>query len=350
LEPRTSTVIYVRSLVPVVEAAGLPARRFLELLGIDGDLLTNIDARVPKDVVSHAWELAAQVTKHESLGMVASLHAPPGSFPVLDHIAANQPTVGDALASIARYCRLCDDELCMTFDLRADGAKVNLTFPKKEMRYSRHWAEWFVGLLVSRARSLSGDTRTSPTQVTFQHSAPQSAAELAALLGCMPEFDCDRTSVTFAPEVLEIRIQNASEFLSRIVLKHADTDLKQFAPSEPFTTATARMLREILAQGPPRIADLADKAHCSVRTVQMRLGKESTSYEDVLDGVRRSLALQYAADHNVRVMELSLLLRFADASSFYKAFKRWTGTTPLEYRRRLPGRQGKPPEATSPEP
>jgi AraC-like DNA-binding protein len=334
VERQTATVIYVRSLVPVVEAAGMPPARFLELLGIDGDRLLDIDGRVPKEVVARAWDIAAQVTKNDSLGLQASLHAPPGTFPVLDHIAANQPCLGDALASMARYCRLCDDELCMTFDRHAAGATVRLAFPSKEARYSRHWAEWFVGLLVSRARTLSGSGETGPSRVTFQHGAPEDLTEMARVLGCTPQFDCPSTSVSFDEDLLGIRIQNASAFLSRIVLKHAESDLEQFGPAEPFAASAGRALKAMLAEKPPTIKALALRFRCSVRTLQARLAKENTSYADVLDDVRRDLALQYANDHNVRIMELSLLLRFSDASSFYRAFKRWTGTTPLEYRGR----------------
>src|SRR4051812_28860891 len=105
MDLHTSTVSYLRSLRPVGKAAGMSETRFFESIGIDGRLLDDIDARVPKEVIAKAWEVSAKVTRNQSVGLLASLHAEPGSFPVLDHIAANAPTVGDAIRLIARYGR-----------------------------------------------------------------------------------------------------------------------------------------------------------------------------------------------------------------------------------------------------
>jgi AraC-like DNA-binding protein len=341
MDADTATVIYIRSLVPVVEAAGMDCARFCGELGIDEDLLFNVDARVPKEVVARAWDIAAEVTKNEHLGIVASLHAPPGTFPVLDHIAANMPTVGEALRAIARYCRLCDDELCMSFDPSPTGAVIGLSFGRKDVRYSRQWGEWFVGLIVSRARRLAGGIDVTPTRVTFQHRAPSAdaAARLARMLGCTPDFDQERTSVGFDSAALAARIRDASAFLSRIVLRHADADLeRRGGAGGRFTASVRRSLVSILAADEtPRISTLARVARCSVRTVQVRLKREGTSYEEVLDLVRRDLGLQYIADEAIRLMEIPLLLKFEEPSSFYRAFKRWTGATPGEYRRRLLG-------------
>jgi AraC-like DNA-binding protein len=341
MEAHTATVVYIRSLASVVEAAGMARARFCDELGISEDILFNVDARVPKDVVARAWDIAAAATKNDHLGLIASLHAPPGTFPVLDHIAANMPTVGEALRAIARYCRLCDDELCMSFEPAPAAAVIGLTFPRKDLRYSRQWGEWFVGLIVSRARSLAGDVDVDPVQVTFQHPAPspEAAARLAQMLGCKPDFGHPKTAVVFGAAALAIRIRNASAFLSRIVLRHAEADLERHGGgSETFTTFARRSLMAILtADETPRISTLARRASCSVRTVQVRLNREGTSYEKVLDLARRDLGLRYVADEDIRLMEVPLLLKYEEPSSFYRAFKRWTGATPGEYRRRLVG-------------
>src|SRR5690349_11643584 len=117
----TASVCYVRALVPVMEAAGLPESSFLERLGIDRQCLSDASARISKEVVARAWQIAVQLSRDESVGLRASLQAPLGTLSLLDHLAANQPTVGEALRSMARYCRLGDPEVSMRFELAPAG-------------------------------------------------------------------------------------------------------------------------------------------------------------------------------------------------------------------------------------
>jgi AraC-like DNA-binding protein len=78
-------------------------------------------------------------------------------------------------------------------------------------------------------------------------------------------------------------------------------------------------------------------------SLQRALRSEGTSYRDLLEDTRRSLAEQYIAEQNYNLAQIAYLLGFADQSNFTRAFKRWTGMSPSEYRAQGPG------EATSPD-
>ena len=71
----------------------------------------------------------------------------------------------------------------------------------------------------------------------------------------------------------------------------------------------------------------------SARTLQLRLSHEGTSFAATLDAVRHALALEYLEDPMLSLGQIAVLLHFSDASAFYRAFKRWTGRVPGEYRR-----------------
>jgi AraC-like DNA-binding protein len=331
VQPHTSTICYLRALVPLVVASGLPERVFLARLGVDRRLLADVDARVPKETVVRAWELAAEATGSECIGLLSSLHAPLGDFPVLDHLAAHMPTVGEALRSLARYCRLCDAELDMRFDLLPGGGQVSLTFCHEPSRYSRHWAEWFVGLVLSRARALSAVPDLHPLSVQLQHPQPGRSLSLQTLLGCPPRYGRPATAIAFAQADLERPIPQASASMRKILQAHAERDLRLVAGD--FRSRVRRILLEVLDCEPPSLPAVARRAGCSPRTLQARLQREKTSYAALLDDVRRELALRWLQDRDVRLMELALLLRFAEPSPFHRAFKRWTGQTPESYRR-----------------
>jgi AraC-like DNA-binding protein len=81
------------------------------------------------------------------------------------------------------------------------------------------------------------------------------------------------------------------------------------------------------------LAAIAAKLHMSARSLQRRLQSEGTSFAEVLSDMRRDMALRYLRDPRIYIGEVAFLLGFLDVTAFHRAFKRWTGSTPAEYRR-----------------
>jgi AraC-like DNA-binding protein len=96
-----------------------------------------------------------------------------------------------------------------------------------------------------------------------------------------------------------------------------------------------QVLCRLLPQGEPKREAVAQALHVSQRTLQRRLQDEGTSFQRLLDDTRRELAEQYLAQPNLTLLEAAYLLGFADPSNFFRAFRRWFGLTPGEYRARL---------------
>ena len=88
-----------------------------------------------------------------------------------------------------------------------------------------------------------------------------------------------------------------------------------------------------LAGGDASIDQVAKALSLSPRTLGRRLEEEGTTFKDVREDLRRRLALQYVGGQDLGLSEIAFLLGFSDAAAFHRAFKRWTGQTPLEYRR-----------------
>ena len=328
----TATASYVRCLLPVMEAAGWTADTFCNLLGIDRELLHDIDARLPTGLISKAWDIAVEVVGHHDLGLLASSYAPPGALPIVDHIAANVPTIFDSLRSFARYYRLCDDETVLSCEAVSEGAALQFRSPTW-CRQSRHGAAFLVGLVVGRIRHWASNVAVNPLVVTFQEPAPLCGTALRTMLNCRLVFGGRTTSITFGYSTLALKLPDASLCLGRVVSRHGEAAIQQLGPGERFTDRIRRSLTDMLAVEAPQIVALARKAHCSVRTIQTRLKGEGTCYEDVLDNVRCELALQYISDRTLSLTEIALLLKYSEPSSFYRAFKRWTATSPRDYRR-----------------
>jgi AraC-like DNA-binding protein len=332
----TAAVFYLRALALLVEAHGSSVDAFWAELGVDPAVLADCDARIPKAIVARGWKRLAEMTGDAFLGVHGAEFAPSHIFHVVDHASANQPTLVEAARTMVRYNRLCDPAIDMRFTVNQEGAVITYTFDLNDC-YSRHWAESLAAMIVCRARRLSEVEDVAPLRVRFQHPSPPSIDELLRVFRCPIEFDGPVSEVVFKHADMSLPVKGASEFLSRLIEQHATKQLESLQ-SERWTDAVGRIVVALLRSEVPRIETAARRLGCSVRTLQQRLKEEKSSFERVLDDVRRQLALQYLENPDIRILDVSLLLQYSDPSPFHRAFVRWTGMAPAQYREASVGR------------
>ena len=109
--------------------------------------------------------------------------------------------------------------------------------------------------------------------------------------------------------------------------------LAELPRARPLTERVRSAILAELAGGNPSITVVAPRLHISPRTLERRLEREGTTFSTLLDDLRKRLALRYVASRDLELAEIAFLLGFSKTTAFHRAFKRWTGQTPLYYRR-----------------
>lgn len=113
--------------------------------------------------------------------------------------------------------------------------------------------------------------------------------------------------------------------------KHAANMLREIPRSDSYTARVQRILLQTLRQSPPDIDTVAYQLHMSVRSLQIKLKNEGTSYQQILNALRKRLAIAYLKEPRVSKGEIAQVLGFSEISVFSRTFKKWTGKSPSEY-------------------
>jgi AraC-like DNA-binding protein len=205
---------------------------------------------------------------------------------------------------------------------------------------SRHAAEFTLAALLVISRQLSGQP-LAVGEVAFSHPAPAAAtvALLAAVFGTTPRFGAPANALELDRAELERPLPAADATLSRIIERHAEALLA--ARPEPRAAMGQRVrhaLVGLLGQGDGErevsLAAIARRLGTSERSLQRHLADEGITFDALYEELRRELAVRYLADRSMAIAEVAYLLGYSEPSAFHRAFKRWTGATPAEARRR----------------
>jgi AraC-like DNA-binding protein len=128
-------------------------------------------------------------------------------------------------------------------------------------------------------------------------------------------------------------LKNADANLHAVMVPFAEQTLGQLAPTNSVTAEVRKLILEALELGGPDIADVSSKLGMSMRTLARRLESEGTTFRDLVDQERRQLALDFVGRRDVDLSVIAYRLGFSHTAAFHRAFRRWTGLTPLTYRR-----------------
>ncbi|MGE5794937.1 MAG: AraC family transcriptional regulator, partial [Bacteroidota bacterium] len=239
-------------------------------------------------------------------------------------------TLGEAFRRFARYARVVSELWSLDIEESPTGARVSFVFPVGELRRPDWTHDWLAAGAVRLSRLIAGDA-FAPLEVALPRERPADAAPFEqwfrapigwrapqASVVCGNE-DFSRELPTGNPEVAAATERLALEYLAR--LDRSDT-----------VTQVRRRIRDRLPSGVPSHEEVARALALSPRTLTRRLEEAGTSFTAIVDETRRALAEQYLARTEFSVAEVAYLVGFAEASSFNRAFRRWTGRAPGEAR------------------
>ncbi|MGB3668296.1 MAG: AraC family transcriptional regulator [Bermanella sp.] len=318
----------VRSLINYGERYGVHRTHMLKEASLTEDQLN--DSRLLIDV--HRYEslllFISQYLKDPSLGFHHGQQFEAGRWGVLGLIASTSQSFQAAMEAQYRFQSLSGN-MGAPLQSSEDGITTLQWVPAYNCSY--HLAEQVVTGLVSLARELTNQVDYAPNCVSFTHKPHGDAALYEAYFQCPVTFNASYNGLEVDDKLLQVPLRKSDTETHKVLLAHAQAMLEEQTFTSPLEVIKDYVVKT-LPSHVPDIEEVSQYLNLSVRSTQRKLHEYGTSYSQVLDAIRKELALTYLRQTHNSVLYVSERLGFSEQSAFQRAFKRWTGSTPKRYR------------------
>jgi AraC-like DNA-binding protein len=248
-----------------------------------------------------------------------------GAFDYAMHSAA---TVRDSLEVASRYASLLTDTFTVSFEERGNQSLLRLD---EGPAWPRSAADFAMSAFYKL--HLVEPMRASAIECWFPYAEPEDTRAHLAIFNCSPiKFGAPFYGFAFDRAEGAVPMPGSDPMLHAIVRARVDTLLAELRASKPLSATVRRLIADEIPTGMAAADHVARALHMSRRTMTRRLEQEGTTFHDELDAVRRRIALELVQDGKVSLVEAAFLSGFSHVESFHRAFKRWTGHTPVSYR------------------
>ena len=333
--PPQSSVRLLYPFAAALREEGVDLDTLLAAADIPRSTWENREARIPYMAARRFHFAAAARSRNPVLGLAAARHFALAQFQILEYFVAANTHLGPALDALVQNERVMGDANVVKLESRDEGMLIRVD--PVEPGAHRCWFESVVGTLYlagQRIRSASGVVRRRSLP-WFAHSAPGSMEDYEAFFGGPVRFDAPATGLLIPPVALQQHFESADTGLREVLRDHLERLMRQPPGSPSFLDRARSLVGESLADGDPGMKAIAARLHMSRSTLQRRLHEQGTTHRNLLQEVRRDLALRNLQKRNLSIAEVAYLVGYDDPTAFHRAFKKWTGSTPAEHRARM---------------
>ena len=268
-------------------------------------------------------------TGDPDLGLKAGRSMLLGAAGALDYAMRSAASLRRAADLARRYARLFSDRLEVHSEIEGDRARVHLDVGSAAPRPVRDFAmsAWF----VNHARECLRDA--SEVECWFPHPAPRDTSEYERTFSpATLRFDAPGCAFSFARERFDAPLASSDPELHVVLCEYAASAFQRLSGRSTLTARIREVANQEFLRAKPTMRRVARELRISSRTLGRGLQREGTTFRVVLNHLRCERALYYMGSREMGCSEIARELGFSHAEAFFRAFKRWTGQTPLAYR------------------
>jgi AraC-like DNA-binding protein len=295
--------------------------------GLDPEPYRDPDSRMRLPATRKLWEQCIRMTQNPCFAFEAGMYAKPSNFHAVGYAWLASRNIREALGRLVRYHRLLTTAVEIKLEEHDRELALVITpaagVPKETI-------DALIASGIVMCRDITYED-FAPLRIEMTRPELPCAKRLAKFFGCPVRFGAKRNCVVFRRDQVEKFLPRQNPALARANDEVAMRYIAHMDRSDVLTRAKLALI-DMLSNGEPTRAHLADRLHMSERTLARRLSASNMSFRELLDSVRKELGLGYMDEPQYPITDVAYLLGFSDQSNFARSFRRWTGQTPSAYR------------------
>lgn len=319
-------------LIEAIKAAGANPDDVLGTIAVDSAIFANPDGFIRVSTFARILEEAARVSSDACFGLHFGERYNPKNIGSLVYVVLNSPTIAAGIENTARFIKIHNEAARASLLVEKDRAYLRFLPNELLIHTSRQHSEYAMAVALNTLRLMVG-SEWAPQEVHFTHQLEVATPEHFRVFCAPIMFGCPANAFVVESDFLKREVPAADPRLYRILKRYLGRMLNEMPREDDLLAAVRRMIGEAIRDAEPKLSLAAKKLGMSPRRLQRRLQEYGLDFKRLVDDTRQRLALQYIKEEKDTLTQIAFMLGYSDVSAFNRAFKRWTGTAPLEYRR-----------------
>ncbi len=288
------------------------------------------DGRVPTETMTKLWQEAEALTGNTAFGLNVAKYIQPLYFRALGVAIMASDTLEDCFQRLSKYHPLISDSV--TISLEESGSETAFCIrPMQHVPLADAALDAFMAVLVRFIHDLT-QGEVSVNKVELRRQPPQDANEYHTALGHLIDFNASEWRVWLDTQDLKRPLLTRSPEVAAHNDQLVDAYIKKTLQGENWLVQVQAAVEDLIQHGEPTTLMLAERFHMSERSFRRHLKQYDTTFTELLSDLRKAKAKTLIHQKNVPITEIALTLGFNDVSNFGRAFKRWFGCSPSQYR------------------
>lgn len=325
------SAIYLSMFFKVLDSKGINFQEICNEIGFDIHSLKNPDKRIPIEKFNPVWDEVIKKSADSDFGLHIGEHIFEFSGHILFTIMYHSPFLKDALENFCRYYNLLSNLVIPVLNTKGDTAILASNNITRKLTNSRHAIEAYICRYYCTFDRLI-DGKLELNEVHFAHPAPKDINTHKRIFNSPILFDQSENRIIFHKKYLDVPISVSNPELLRILKDHAKTLQKKIYDSDTSASKVKNAIIKLLPLGKTDIDTVANNLAMTKRNLQYKLKSEGTSFQELLDKMKKNQAKYFLGQPDLSIVDVAFLVGYSEQSTFNRAFKKWTGITPGEYR------------------